>query len=370
MYYSRILVLGATIQLCCCLFCSGSGSGGIEVSQNQNINYYRQDTVPVGLQDQEYFREVMAKYDDSVYGWITGQKHHVIRKLLFQVFSHNSALQEYVLSVFGNGGRGGVLRSKEPDEPSRVRVPEHELDVVMPSKTQYYCSDLRWTPKERDVEESESDYYDQFWLESQQDMNVREQNDSGLDPGCYFVEGDVAYQKYLLCDSAEIKTFPKLPPLLDVFEMNYTQVQLIQRGAFNNSQIGIVRINRNEIREIRPYAFEGILRNSFIQIDYNKIRSLWFEEAFGGLQETSILYLEHNQISYENVGVGGDGGCKEREVEDMGLVLPKLLHVTLKGNPLKKIPRTIFAPLRESPLILLILENCQLEYIHPGRLFA
>jgi hypothetical protein len=96
------------------------------------------------------------------------------------------------------------------------------------------------------VEESESDYdHDQFWLESQQDMNVREQKDSELDPGCYLVEGE-------FIRSTSSVTRPKLKRFLSgshrrLWNEPYTS-SADSRGL--NTRNWIVRINRNEIREI------------------------------------------------------------------------------------------------------------------------
>ena len=360
MYYG-ILVLGATIKIALFLRLCSSVSGEV----NYNINFYKPDPTAVSsqLQNQTYFQEVMSKYDDTVYSWITGQKHYSIQRLLLEIFQDNEALQQYALSLF-NGGSGKAdhlkqrLHSLEP--VYAVDDTDHSVWInygkYNPGQLPY-CSNA--------VKVVGNEFENLVW-ESQFEFEVsqNETEDDGLTDGCKFIEGAPDGDKYLLCDSKDIISFPKLPSELDVFEMNYTRVKMVAPKTFSDTEVRIVRLNRNQIGAICPFAFEGIRKTTFLQIDYNPISTLWFGNSFRGLNEVLILTLENNEISFEHVG----SKCLEENPDSIELVLPKLLHLNLKGNPLKVLPKTTFAALRESPLNLLVLENCQLRSIDPGKM--
>lgn len=189
-----------------------------------------------------------------------------------------------------------------------------------------------------------------------------------LSPGCHFIENHPSYKRYLFCDSDNITSVPRIPSdfqILDVFELNSTSVEVVRKDSFQGTRIRALKLNFNEIKTVEVGGFDGMEDTVTIQIMHNKLNWIWFD-IFQNLDNLTSLQLEYNQISFdgiEDLCVESDKVTNSSSVP----VLPKLVVLTLKQNPLKIIPRTLFAPLRYSRVNYLNLQNCELTDIHPGK---
>lgn len=293
------------------------------------------------LERNSSFRESMSWTDEVVYGWIT-RKSFILENVLRFALKNDSTLVEYLLGPVSSD----LLSAKSSQSANTFDLSEARVKWTLGQKYLKACSGhaIRNRIGER------IDYND-----------PEDESGGWSSSACRFRrEG----QPYFICDSNRITTMPPIPLNLDLFELNSTRVKKINRGAFRGSRVRVIRLYGNDIETVAPYAFDGIQSTTVAQLIQNDLSWIWFEDSFFGLEDLISLQLEYNRISFR----GFNEICIEKpNVSDIETVLPNLLHLSLRSNPLQLIPRTLFAPLRQSKVKNLILTNCELTSIHPGK---
>lgn len=182
-----------------------------------------------------------------------------------------------------------------------------------------------------------------------------------LPAGCEY-STDKFNRTILTCSDEQITNIPHLPPrtALGELQLQDTRILKVSGNAFRNVAISLIKLYRNSLDFIHPWAFHDVENLTTLLITYNHITYLPYE-LYVGLEETILIDLGYNRISFDIYRI-----CPLMPINKIPLVLPKLSSMILDGNPLNFIPSQMFAGLRESPLTMLYLENCYLKEIDEG----
>jgi len=321
--------------------------------------------IPYHLEQSHSFQELLSWHDPEAVGWIT-RKNTLFESILRHGLEHDPALLAYFLAAENSGF---FHKNHNIDIGSGGKKNEHPVVVPGDGGPSQATSEGRrkwpYFPGERPLPFPQCMGVGPPIAKERERRIQTHVRPPNLETDCHYVDGDILYPRYLVCSSEEITTMPTLPALeLDLFELNSTKVECVPSFAFLNVQVKGVRLIRNAIENVNPRAFEGILGTTVVQITHNKLKWIWFDDCFVGLDKVTSLQLDFNEITFQ----GFNDLYSEKEAAETVSVLPNLIVLSLRKNPLRYIPKTLFAPLTNSKVSFLVLENCQLKEIHPGKI--
>ena len=152
---------------------------------------------------------------------------------------------------------------------------------------------------------------------------------------------------------------------LTIFQLNKTQVTVLQNLTFENKIIETLNVHDNEkLITIEVDAFKGIIGLKHLLIENNHVvlnglpDPVWnipnLFVPFRSLDALEILSLRYNDIRNTDLASYPDN-AKEPPV-----ILPCLKELDLSGNSLAYVDVCIFSPLRCSPLTHLYIANTEL----------
>lgn len=161
-----------------------------------------------------------------------------------------------------------------------------------------------------------------------------------------------------------------LPDLTSLQVRDATIDTLASQTFVDVTQLHELRLNRNKIRHIRPFAFQGLSRTVELELSHNELSSLE-RGVFAGLDSLRHLFLDGNNISLvedsvfqnlrklEELDLSGNSIAVLTGETLMGL--QQLKKLTLRGNQLAIVGDHTFAHV--SNLRRLDLSSNQLQVI-------
>lgn len=166
----------------------------------------------------------------------------------------------------------------------------------------------------------------------------------------------------MICNNAKIEAIPteEIPANLSMFQVSQTQLHVLDYGVFQGKSIEAIIIQDNPLDQITEGAFDGVSGLRYLMIKGNDLKVAEYQLAnffspFRGLDDLEALVLDHNLLDLTGVGI---------EMSDYNKILPSVLYLSLRSNPLRRIERNFFTPLFDSPLQSLDLQSGSLESIH------
>ncbi|PSN29535.1 hypothetical protein C0J52_25169 [Blattella germanica] len=159
------------------------------------------------------------------------------------------------------------------------------------------------------------------------------------------------------CDGDRINSLPNVTKHADnearlYCVMNARNVKLIGAYQFSGSSIREIKISNMDTLQIEQRAFSGILNLKTLAVTHSNLGILTNPRyIFAGLVNLTTLDLSYNKIIRWNTEI-----------------LPKLKLLNLSGNPLTTLRNESFDWLQGSQLTHLILRECLLKHIEPGKL--
>ena len=174
---------------------------------------------------------------------------------------------------------------------------------------------------------------------------------------CALIDDD---QMMVSCGSAEwTEVLPDtFPDTLHYLRIMGTSIRRLDAEAFGDKDILVLEITENDLSlEVAEDSFANLTGIQQLIIHHNNLSVLssqGFFTAFRHLVHLDVLDLDYNGLNFN--GTGGRPSWLSEPA------LPSVRHLSLRGNPIGRIQDYFFWDLRESPIVSLNLQSCDISW--------